>query len=83
MQKSKTLSRSQRRRQDDILKAALLVFDRDGFEAAKMSDIAREAEVAKGTLYLYFESKVALLEGVITKEIIPSHGLDSSCTTTC
>lgn len=72
MQKTKTLSRSQRRRQDDILKAALLVFDRDGFEAAKMSDIAREAEVAKGTLYLYFESKVALLEGVITKEIIPS-----------
>ncbi|QFT75745.1 TetR/AcrR family transcriptional regulator [Ruegeria sp. THAF33] len=69
---TKTLSRSQRRRQEDIIQAALKVFDRDGFVAAKMSDIADEAEVAKGTLYLYFDTKVDLLEGVIAKEIVPT-----------
>jgi len=58
------MSRSQRRRRDDIVQAALTVFDRDGYEAAKMADIAREAEVAKGTLYLYFDTKAALLEEV-------------------
>ncbi len=68
----KKLSRSQRRRRDDIVQAALKVFDRDGFDAAKMSDIAAEAEVAKGTLYLYFDTKAALLEGVVSKEIIPT-----------
>lgn len=37
-----------------------------------MSDIAEEAEVAKGTVYLYFDTKVDLLEGVIEQEIIPT-----------
>lgn len=67
-----TMSRSQRRRRDDIVQAALTVFDRDGYEAAKMADIAREAEVAKGTLYLYFDTKAALLEGVIQSAILPA-----------
>lgn len=69
---TKTLSRSQRRRRDDIVQAALKIFDRDGFEAAKMEDIAREAEVAKGTLYLYFDTKNALLEAVILSAIMPA-----------
>ena len=70
--KNVELSRSQRRRRDDIIQAALKIFDRDGFEAAKMADIAKEAEVAKGTLYLYFDTKVELLEGVIGDVIIPT-----------
>lgn len=49
-----------------------MIFERDGFDAAKMSDIATEADVAKGTLYLYFDSKDALLEGVIQSAIIPT-----------
>lgn len=69
---TKLLSRSQRRRRDDIVQAALQIFDRDGFEAAKMEDIAREAEVAKGTLYLYFDTKNALLEAVILTAIMPT-----------
>lgn len=69
---TKPLSRSQRRRRDDIIQAALKIFDRDGFEAAKMEDIAREAEVAKGTLYLYFDTKSALLEAVILTAIMPT-----------
>lgn len=69
---TKSLSRSQRRRREDIVQASLKIFDRDGFENAKMSDIADEAEVAKGTLYLYFDSKLALLEGVIDDAILPT-----------
>ncbi|MFK7793482.1 MAG: TetR/AcrR family transcriptional regulator [Devosiaceae bacterium] len=68
----KELSRSQRRRRDDIVQAALKVFERDGYETAKMADVANEAEVAKGTLYLYFETKAALLEGVIQTVILPA-----------
>ncbi|MEM1038953.1 MAG: TetR/AcrR family transcriptional regulator [Pseudomonadota bacterium] len=68
----KKLSRSQRRRRDDILRAALKIFDQHGFEAVKMADVAEEAEVAKGTLYLYFETKSALLEGVVETAIMPT-----------
>ena len=71
-QSIKNYSRSQLRRRKDIIEAALLVFERDGFEAAKMSDIAKKAGVAKGTLYLYFDTKLALLEGVIETAIIPT-----------
>lgn len=45
-----------------ILEAAIDVFVRDGFEAASVADIAQEAGVAKGTIYLYFESKDHLVE---------------------
>lgn len=71
-QKTKALSRSQMRRREDIVKAALKIFDRDGFEAAKMVVIAREADVVKGTLYLYFDTKIDLLEAVILTEIMPT-----------
>ena len=71
-QETKKMSRTQQRRLQDIIDAALLIFDRDGFEAAKMSEIAQQAEVAKGTLYLYFSSKAELLQGVIQSSIIPT-----------
>lgn len=66
------LSRAQLRRRDDIIQAALEAFDRDGFDAAKISDIANRAGVAKGTLYLYFDSKADLLKGVLIYSILPS-----------
>jgi AcrR family transcriptional regulator len=47
-------------RRDTIIKAARNVFLRDGFDEAKMADIAAEAGVAPGTLYLYFPSKEKL-----------------------
>ena len=68
----KHMSRSQMRRREDIIRAALDVFEEKGFEAAKMAEIARRADVAKGTLYLYFDHKTALLEGVIEVAILPS-----------
>lgn len=48
-----------------ILDAALRVFAKNGFAAARMSDIAVAAGVGKGTVYLYFDSKEDLLLGVL------------------
>ncbi|MBM3213838.1 TetR/AcrR family transcriptional regulator [Candidatus Poribacteria bacterium] len=49
------------RKRRDILAAAVQVFARDGFHAARISDIADLAGVGHGTIYLYFETKEALL----------------------
>jgi AcrR family transcriptional regulator len=50
---------------EDILRAARRVFRERGYEKARMEDIARLAGVAKGTLYLYFRSKLAILEALV------------------
>jgi len=47
-----------------ILDAAVRVFARKGFHAARVGDIAAEAGVAHGLLYHYFSSKDELLETV-------------------
>ena len=47
-------------RQRQLLDAALRVFARDGFDGASVASIADEAGVAKGSVYLYFDSKEAL-----------------------
>lgn len=44
-----------------ILRAAIEVFANKGYFAARMMDVAKQAEVADGTLYLYFEGKEHLL----------------------
>ena len=48
-----------RRRQ--ILDAAIRVFARQGFNDCRVSDIAREANVAYGLVYHYFDSKDQVL----------------------
>jgi TetR/AcrR family fatty acid metabolism transcriptional regulator len=48
-------------KRDRILDAAERIFARHGFFAARVSEIAREAGVADGTIYLYFKSKDDLL----------------------
>lgn len=47
-------------KKEAIMTAARMIFIRDGYRAAKMTDIAAAAGVAAGTLYLYFNSKEAL-----------------------
>jgi AcrR family transcriptional regulator len=44
-------------KQRNIIRAALKLFARGGFEATSVDDIAREAGYGKGTLYLYFKDK--------------------------
>lgn len=51
-----------------ILEGAREIFMAAGFDAASMNDIARAAGVSKGTLYAYFDSKVALFEALIREE---------------
>ena len=44
-----------------IIDAAIQVFAKKGYRAARISDIARGAQVADGTIYLYFRNKEDLL----------------------
>ena len=50
--------------QEDIIKAALLAFVKYGFQNTSMQSIAKEAGLAKGTLYLYFNSKEELTQAI-------------------
>jgi AcrR family transcriptional regulator len=49
------LKKEQRRRA--IIRASLRVFSRKGYETTALDEVAREARLAKGTLYLYFKDK--------------------------
>ena len=57
-----------RERSDHILDAAGLCFARNGFHRTTMQDICREASVSPGALYLYFNSKEALIAGICERE---------------
>lgn len=58
-------------RPGELLAAALDVFVERGFAAARLDEIAQRAGVSKGTLYLYFESKEALLRAVVQESMVP------------
>jgi len=49
--------REKEQRRSDIIDAAERVFFSRGYDVSTMDDVAAEAELSKGTLYLYFESK--------------------------
>lgn len=68
MEKPKTRGPSLEKTQDTrnkIIEAALQQFIQEGFARSKISDIAKRAELGKGTIYSYFETKEQLFEGVI------------------
>jgi TetR/AcrR family transcriptional regulator, fatty acid metabolism regulator protein len=48
-------------KRDRILRAAVKIFSRKGFVNSKVSEVARAASVADGTIYLYFRNKDDLL----------------------
>jgi TetR/AcrR family fatty acid metabolism transcriptional regulator len=54
-------------RRGQILEAAISVFSRLGFHRARMDDVARESGLAKGTLYLYYRSKDALIRALLER----------------
>ena len=51
-----------------IIDGACRVFLAQGFDAASMGAIAREAGVSKGTLYVYFKSKEELFEAIVEEQ---------------
>jgi len=52
-----------------IIRAATKVFAKKGFFNARISDIAKEAKVADGTIYLYFKNKFDILISVFEQEV--------------
>ncbi|UUV06337.1 MULTISPECIES: TetR/AcrR family transcriptional regulator [Ruegeria] len=53
--------------QGRILDAAMACFLDQGYHATKMQDVARQSGLAKGTLYLYFQSKEVLLLALLQR----------------
>jgi TetR/AcrR family transcriptional regulator, repressor for uid operon len=58
----------QRARREHILDAAEQCFGRAGFHRTTMHDICREAGVSPGALYVYFDSKEALIAGICERD---------------
>ena len=58
-------------RPGEILEAALAEFTERGFDAARMEDVAKRAGISKAGVYLYFESKEALLKALIESRVAP------------
>ncbi len=54
---------------DKIIKAAIRVFAKKGFFNSRISEIAKEANVADGTIYLYFNNKYDILITIFEEEI--------------
>jgi TetR/AcrR family transcriptional regulator, cholesterol catabolism regulator len=61
-------SPAQRDRRRRILDATLALASKGGFDAVQMRAVAERAEVALGTLYRYFPSKIHLLVSALAQE---------------
>ncbi|MGA9139575.1 MAG: TetR/AcrR family transcriptional regulator [Methanocella sp.] len=78
-------------RRTSIINAAERLFASKGYDGVKMDDVAREAQLAKGTLYLYFDNKdslylaVAVRGAAVLKEMMArgvareARGIDRAC----
>lgn len=58
-------------RVQSIQEAAMRVIGRKGMNDATMADIAKEAGIAKGTIYLYFRDKESLFQELIRAMLAP------------
>jgi TetR/AcrR family fatty acid metabolism transcriptional regulator len=56
-------------KREGILDAAVRVFARNGFHQSRVSEIAREAGVADGTIYLYFRHKEDILIAIFEEKM--------------
>lgn len=72
---NKTASPRRRRKEArpaELTAAALDVFVEKGYAATLLEDVAVQAGVSKGTLYLYFDSKEALFKAVVREGLLPA-----------
>ncbi len=65
--------REKEQRRNDILDAAEQVFFEKGLSLSTMDDVAEAAELSKGTLYLYFNSKQELYLGIHQRGFAKMH----------
>ncbi len=56
-------------KREAILRAAIQVFAHNGYFNSKVADIASEAGVADGTVYLYFKSKEEILHSIFDRSV--------------
>lgn len=61
-------------RRQAIIEAAMEEFISRGFAATRLDDIAKRANVAKGTIYLHFKDKESMFEELIRTAIVPLLG---------
>jgi len=65
---------SKKERREQILVSARKVFAEKGYHDAKVGDIASDADVAKGTVYLYFKDKRSIFVELIDTLFSHLHG---------
>lgn len=70
-------SAAQRDRRRRILDAAASLASQGGFEAVRMRGVAERAEVALGTLYRYFPSKIHLLVSALARRLEEAQAADA------
>ncbi len=58
-------------RPQELLAAALDLFVERGYAATRLDDVAAQAGVSKGTLYLYFTNKEDLFKAVVRENVLP------------
>ncbi len=62
-------AKNNKSKHDLILEAAIKVFAKRGFHHSKISEIARQAKVADGTIYLYFKNKDDILINIFEESL--------------
>lgn len=74
-------------KREDIIEAAIELFTEKGLEKTKIADIVKQANIAQGTFYLYFSSKLSVMPAIaevmvekIHTELIDSVKQDASFT---
>jgi AcrR family transcriptional regulator len=69
--KSKRWERRKDARPQELMAAALDLFVERGYAATRLDDVASQAGVSKGTLYLYFANKEELFKAVVQENLFP------------
>jgi AcrR family transcriptional regulator len=67
------LERKKEATRQKIVSVALRLFQKHGFDATTMEEIAEQADIAKGTLYNYFPVKEAILDEFIQRSFREQH----------
>ncbi|TMK85011.1 MAG: TetR/AcrR family transcriptional regulator [Actinobacteria bacterium] len=71
-------ARNQAARRERVIAAAVDLASEGGYEAVQMRDVAREADVALGTLYRYFPSKDHLLIAALAEQVSTPRGTNAA-----
>src|SRR5260370_1802878 len=66
--------RAPAQRPGEIIDAALALFVEKGFAATRLDDVAVRAGLSKAAIYLYFEDKTALFQGVVRQAVVANLG---------